>query len=177
MVLFHEFVGRNLRSPVHELARSYGDGFLLFQDGEARSLGPTSPPAALDRFREPATVTTRMPVAARIVGTSPQLVPLEPELKRGERILIGRGVLARIRFRDSDVSTDHAVLELEGGSWRLCDLGSSNGTAVNGRVLRDGTSVQLLGGEELSFGKQAKATFHNARTLRLAMSLSCMNFS
>jgi pSer/pThr/pTyr-binding forkhead associated (FHA) protein len=50
---------------------------------------------------------------------------------------------------DDTVSRRHAVLELREGTWRLRDLGSSNGTWVNGRRASD---VEVRRGDELQLG-------------------------
>ncbi|MCC6750187.1 MAG: FHA domain-containing protein [Deltaproteobacteria bacterium] len=70
------------------------------------------------------------------------------ELAPGETIL-GRGLSCRIRFNDPAVSRQHVRLVVAGGSLTVEDLGSSNGTRVNGqplttqRALKDGDSLQV----------------------------------
>jgi signal transduction histidine kinase/pSer/pThr/pTyr-binding forkhead associated (FHA) protein len=65
-----------------------------------------------------------------------------------ETVLIGRGSHHAIRLSDSEVSHDHARLEFRNGQWFILDLGSANGTFVNGegvdvRQLRTGDHLQL----------------------------------
>ncbi|GAB5406535.1 MAG: FHA domain-containing protein [Aureliella sp.] len=64
-----------------------------------------------------------------------QLVPTgggdNIELKK-ERLIIGRRESCDIVLRFSNVSGQHARLSLEEGYWFLKDLGSRNGTKVNG---------------------------------------------
>ncbi len=48
-----------------------------------------------------------------------------------EDFFLGRGSDCRVRFYDPLVSRRHARLFFEGGSWRLEDLGSRNGTLLN----------------------------------------------
>jgi hypothetical protein len=62
--------------------------------------------------------------------------------------VVGRGAEADVRVADTGVSRRHAELRLEPGGVRLVDLGSTNGTRVNGRrteqaVLADGDRVEL----------------------------------
>jgi class 3 adenylate cyclase len=69
--------------------------------------------------------------------------------------LIGRDPSALVRLVDSRVSRRHAEIEVGGGSFVLRDLGSTNGTTVNGeavteRLLRDHDRVGI-GGVELQF--------------------------
>jgi predicted Zn finger-like uncharacterized protein len=48
------------------------------------------------------------------------------------RIVLGRGVNCDIQLQDSEVSRRHAMLEIKGESGTLTDLGSTNGTFVDG---------------------------------------------
>ncbi|MGM0574160.1 MAG: AgmX/PglI C-terminal domain-containing protein [Myxococcota bacterium] len=69
-------------------------------------------------------------------------------------INVGKLSTSNLRLEDDNVSRKHAVLERrENGEWRITDLGSTNGTLVNGKqvtqaVLRDGDRV-LLGNTTL----------------------------
>ena len=51
---------------------------------------------------------------------------------RATKISLGRDVEAMVRLDDPMVSLKHAELSLEGGLFRLKDLGSRTGTRVNG---------------------------------------------
>jgi len=65
-------------------------------------------------------------------------------------IRIGRGTELAVSIPDRSVSREHAVLERTGDTLRLQDLGSRNGTTVNGERLvapRD-----LRGGDRIAFG-------------------------
>lgn len=67
------------------------------------------------------------------------------------RVLIGRGKTADLRIDDPEVSRQHALMFREAGRTWICDLGSANGTTVNGvRLTR--TPVSLSPGDEVSFG-------------------------
>jgi hypothetical protein len=62
--------------------------------------------------------------------------------------LLGRGTDSDLRLVDPGVSRHHAELRLEDGDVVLVDLGSTNGTFVNGQPVRrvlltDGTRVTL----------------------------------
>jgi hypothetical protein len=66
----------------------------------------------------------------------------------GGPILIGRGTDAAVRVTDSSVSRRHAEVRPAGGGWALVDLGSTNGTRVNGmpvteRKLEDGDVIAV----------------------------------
>ena len=63
-------------------------------------------------------------------------------------ILIGRGTEADIRLPDTGVSRKHVDVVLEGGVATAEDLGSTNGTLVNGRrisrqALSDGDVIRI----------------------------------
>jgi hypothetical protein len=64
---------------------------------------------------------------------------------------IGRDPQNSIIFPDPSVSAEHAVVEWGRDGWRLRDLGSTNGTTLNGRRL-DGRGVRMRGGEQVAFG-------------------------
>jgi len=66
----------------------------------------------------------------------------------GTRVVIGREAGCDIRIRDSEISRKHAEIRREGRQFKLVDLGSSNGTTVNGLAvketwLRRGDRVQI----------------------------------
>jgi hypothetical protein len=62
---------------------------------------------------------------------------------------IGRLSSNDVVLADPNVSRRHARLRKEGGRWILSDLGSTNGTAVNGRQAPE---HELHHGDRLSFG-------------------------
>jgi pSer/pThr/pTyr-binding forkhead associated (FHA) protein len=48
------------------------------------------------------------------------------------RVVIGRGPGVDLAFADPEMSQQHAAIEFEDGVFRVLDLGSTNGVAVNG---------------------------------------------
>ena len=67
----------------------------------------------------------------------------------------GRGTEMDVRFDDDMTSFAHAELRNEGGGWKIVDLGSSNGTRLNGApvisaYLSPGDRVQI-GGNRFTF--------------------------
>jgi pSer/pThr/pTyr-binding forkhead associated (FHA) protein len=67
----------------------------------------------------------------------------------GSRLTVGRGSSCDLTIADTTVSREHAAFVLRGDTWWVVDLGSTNGTRVNG--LR--TSEQPLGrGDRIEFG-------------------------
>ena len=50
-------------------------------------------------------------------------------------LTVGRTKASRVHIRDPAVSEKHGEIRWTGAGWELRDLGSSNGTQVNGRAL------------------------------------------
>lgn len=63
--------------------------------------------------------------------------------------VLGRGVSADLRFEDPALSSEHATLEFVGDGYRLRDLGSMNGTLLNGGEIK---AAELKNGDELRLG-------------------------
>ena len=91
---------------------------------------PAQPRALLARLR--ARLTPR---------TLPDLV--------GAHLVIGRSSACQIVLGDDTVSRRHAELRFEDGRWLLRDLGSSNGTYVNGRWV---TESEVRAGDVIHLG-------------------------
>jgi len=66
-----------------------------------------------------------------------------------EAITIGRGADNTIVVNDPSISTHHAQLLLEGDTYRLKDLDSTNGTRVNGKPV---TEAVLRFDDRIRFG-------------------------
>jgi hypothetical protein len=67
------------------------------------------------------------------------------------RLLIGRSPACEFVVTDLSVSRTHAELRRAGDNWLLSDLGSMNGTLVNGYRVVAPTRVRP--GDEVTFGK------------------------
>jgi len=66
-------------------------------------------------------------------------------------MVVGRDARAGIALGDPSVSVRHASISPANGGWRVADLGSTNGTFVEGRPV-DAKGVLLRGRERLTFG-------------------------
>lgn len=73
------------------------------------------------------------------------------------RHLVGRSRLADLRMTEPTVSGEHAVLRWSGREWELHDLGSRNGTILDGRKLAAGERVALASGSVIAFGQADNA--------------------
>lgn len=83
-----------------------------------------------------------MPAAALVLADGSRISVGEDPL------LIGRAPECDLELADSTVSRRHAEIVRDGDAWFVRDLGSSNGTKVNGQgvtdqMLRDGDEIRL----------------------------------
>lgn len=91
-----------------------------------------------------------------LASAGAQLVVLDEAGNRKETISITRDpvVIGRLSsndvvLADSNVSRRHAELRRDGPRWMLVDLGSTNGTLVNGKLAKE---HPLENGDRMSFG-------------------------
>ena len=89
----------------------------------------------------------------RLVVTSPGETGLAPgaEFAVAGTMTLGRDADNGIVLGDGSISNQHARMERVRDGWRIVDLGSTNGTFVNGRGVAGG-GVVLRGGEQISLG-------------------------
>jgi FHA domain/DUF1707 SHOCT-like domain len=96
----------------------------------------------------PAASRLRRALAGIRAALAPQPTGLLSGVSRGH-ITLGRSSSCQLVFDDDTVSRRHAELVLRDGAWHVVDLGSSNGTYVNGRRVND---VEVRRGDELTLG-------------------------
>jgi pSer/pThr/pTyr-binding forkhead associated (FHA) protein len=75
----------------------------------------------------------------------------------GDVIMIGREATNGIAINDAEISRRHSQLVFQGGKYVLSDLGSTNGTFVNGRRIV-GQHI-LVPGEVVALGEQISLVF------------------
>jgi hypothetical protein len=97
-----------LAAPVGDVATDVAEA--MRSHGETDHRGPSDP--AL-------TVLTGVDVGAQLVLD-------------GSRVTAGRGTGCDLMIRDTTVSREHAAFVQRGDTWWVIDLGSTNGTRVNG---------------------------------------------
>ena len=73
---------------------------------------------------------------------------------------MGRGPWVQLQLDDSTVSGEHATIYFDGGAWKLRDLGSRNGTYVNGNRIDLRIAHLLAEGDELAFGGARQAAWY-----------------
>jgi pSer/pThr/pTyr-binding forkhead associated (FHA) protein len=69
----------------------------------------------------------------------------------GDQLIIGRDSTNAVAINDAEISRKHSRLSFQGGKYVLEDLGSTNGTFVNGQRLAG--PVVLKPGDVVSFGE------------------------
>ena len=84
-----------------------------------------------------------------------KVYPLE-----AQEIFIGRDNTNIVAINDAEVSRKHARMELRGSAYVIQDLGSTNGTFVNGQ--RVGGMQVLNPGDSVSFGEGIVLTYEAA---------------
>jgi TM2 domain-containing membrane protein YozV len=72
---------------------------------------------------------------------------------RQSGLSIGRADHCDMILDDPTVSREHALVQYDGGFFSLRDLGSSNGTFLNGKRLVVGASSKIRSGDRLKIGK------------------------
>ncbi len=97
------------------------------------------------------TVDQRMcpPSGASAIVLSGFYEGLEVSLDR-ERIVIGRGRKADLALAEATISRSHAAIGFDGQAFYVEDLGSTNGTLVNGAKV---TKQALKCDDEIQMGK------------------------
>ena len=70
----------------------------------------------------------------------------------GAKVTLGRVDDNTIQINDASVSSHHAELTASGNDYLLTDLGSTNGTRLNGEEV-DSTARKLRAGDRVRFGK------------------------
>jgi hypothetical protein len=147
-----------------EITFSENDGFRKGQFKVDASL--TSAPERADKVstREPdgadpeATRAVSLDTADRLglARSGAELIVLDARGEPSERIsitrepvVIGRMSTSDVVLADSNVSRRHAELKRDDDGWLLVDLGSTNGTLVNGKLARE---HRLTDGDRIAFG-------------------------
>jgi len=68
----------------------------------------------------------------------------------GDEFLIGRGEDCDLSVHDPETSRHHCLIRIRGNEITIADLGSSNGTHINGHRLL--SQVKLKTGDEIAIG-------------------------
>jgi hypothetical protein len=141
----------------------FGIGTRLVAD-EASAEGPPPPELPLEQpehtmvYRAPAPVPDEPEPEPERVPEPQATLTLGGKTRTitAPRALLGRSRECEVRVSDANVSRRHAEIRHEDDAWWVVDLGSTNGTLVNGRRsarerLRNGDTI-TLGSTEIVFG-------------------------
>ena len=107
------------------------------------------------------TSLSRLPRQLGAGGRSPRLPLLVLPLPHQPVLTVGRHTDCDLVLVDPTVSRLHAVLRLFGDQWFLEDLGSTNGTRVNGIRIRRAVAVRP--GDRVGFGAVAMRVDRGSR--------------
>lgn len=137
LLLLYLFLASTVRAVVVDL---YGP--------RRKSPKPTRPPVAAPA----ATTDNRKPRRAprQLVLHHPSGRPQVFSL-HGDGIVLGRASHVDLPLEDVYVSDEHARIELDGDGWVVRDLGSTNGTFLNGAKVARATPITA--GDQLRLGK------------------------
>lgn len=152
-----------LRRHVDETLRdAYGEGLLsdsTFAERVDRLLGEVAVDPAqligdltLRASRDPRPGLRRLAAALWPVRRSLGLLTLDWTGAGGGRLSVGRAHGSDILLDDTTVSRSHAELLWRSGTWIVRDLGSRNGTFLNGSAVQ---RAQLQPGDRLEFAVAA----------------------
>lgn len=81
----------------------------------------------------------------------------ETSLPVTARLLVGRSPSCGLRVSDPHASGEHATVTWTGWHWEIKDLGSRNGTYVDGAKLDAGVAVKVTAGSRIAFGDPDRA--------------------
>ena len=94
-----------------------------------------------------------------IVQKGPQ--PGKTFLLITDNITIGRDPMADISLNDPEVSRQHLQLTRTGSGYVLEDLGSTNGTFIDGKKLEPDTPISLVNGQMIGMGSGVTAVYES----------------
>jgi hypothetical protein len=138
----HDSLVRELCDTAREHAREAGYSFL----------GPVAVAVEADAAQRPGTfaVSGRMIEAEGGAAVGALVLPTGQRVVLGEFVVtIGRLPECTITLADPNVSRRHAEIRPSGTGYRIVDLGSTNGTLVNGARVHE---HELVDGDVVTFG-------------------------
>lgn len=125
---------------------------------------PTSSSAmGLDTFAATTVLPTLDPQAsfAEVSGMATITVPgvAHDIVLTGQRVVVGRLKACDVCLEDVNTSRQHAAFDREGAGWAVTDLGSTNGTLVNGEPAE---RMRLADGDVITVGV-TELVYHEPR--------------
>lgn len=74
-------------------------------------------------------------------------------------VTVGRDLTSTVVIQEPEVSRNHLRMSRQGSNYSIEDLGSTNGTFVDGEALQPGNPVTLKGGEVLEIGMMVQLVY------------------
>lgn len=99
-------------------------------------------------------------------GPDLEVYPLtkKPGAPFADMITVGRTANNDVVLNDVTISRFHAYFKNMGGSWRVCDAGSKNGSALLGNAMEARKEMEIRSGQKVAFG-DVETTFYTADEL------------
>jgi pSer/pThr/pTyr-binding forkhead associated (FHA) protein len=133
-------------------ARAYPHPWLLRESREARPAHSSG-------------ATLLMPVPTTVLRDGVALaIALEPARVGASQVTLGRGHACDLEFEEGTLSQLHCVFLHEPLGWRIEDVGSTNGTWLDGVRLVPRTPVPIVDGMRIQ-AAQLLLTFHDSTGL------------
>jgi len=147
LYLFLLFVVRALRSDLRAATRRG-----VPAKGASMDALPSAPGAPLADAQRTGAPTRRAPGPGLAVVEAWQTALAQGQrFPLGDALSIGRSAGNDITLEDDWISAQHLRLRRQNGAWMAEDLGSTNGTRVNGRPLKGAARVKS--GDVLDLGR------------------------
>lgn len=162
-----------LKTPFFDkwLAQQQASPFLIVDYSDDSH---TKDKSQTEQFYTPSTVSSDTDVAheeALFGEITPRSqvfrVAKSPDQPYQDKILLGRTPGNDIIINCPTVSRAQVSFSDQGGEWVIEDLGSTNGTKVNGESLRNQDRATLFDGAELKFGPNVYARFFSENAFLL----------
>ena len=139
-------MGESLRRELAEAAREHArdEGYVF--------MGPVAVHMDVDETQHAGAfqITARMKEGQGGVGAGSLVLPTGERMALGEHtVTIGRSPESGLQLADPNASRNHAEIRPHGNGWIVVDLGSTNGSRVNGVRVQ---SQELHEGDEVAFG-------------------------
>ncbi len=147
LYLFLLFVVRALRSDLRAATRRG-----VPAKGASMDALPSAPGAPLADAQRTGAPTRRAPgPGLEVVEAGQTALAPGQRFPLGDALSIGRSAGNDITLEDDWISAQHLRLRRQNGAWMAEDLGSTNGTRVNGRPLKGAARVKS--GDVLDLGR------------------------
>jgi len=147
LYLFLLFVVRALRSDLRAATRRG-----VPAKGASMDALPSAPGAPLADAQRTGAPTRRAPgPGLEVVEAGQTALAQGQRFPLGDALSIGRSAGNDITLEDDWISAQHLRLRRQNGAWMAEDLGSTNGTRVNGRPLKGAARVKS--GDVLDLGR------------------------